>query len=53
VRLFLKYYARAVAIAGSAILILTLVHGEAWVTRIWSITLLLAATMGNCQPRVS
>ena len=44
VRLFLKYYARAVAVVGSAILILTLVHGEAWVTRTWSITLLLAAT---------
>ena len=43
-RLFLKYYARAVAVVGSAILLLTLLHGEAWVTRTWSIALLFAAT---------
>ena len=43
-RIFLKYYARAVAVAGSGILLLTLVHGEAWVTRSWSIALLFAAT---------
>jgi methyl-accepting chemotaxis protein len=44
VRLFLKYYARVIAVVGSAILLLTLVHGEAWVTRIWSIALMFAAT---------
>ncbi|HEX2778902.1 MAG TPA: hypothetical protein VHM30_05335, partial [Gemmatimonadaceae bacterium] len=44
-RLFLKYYARAVAVAGSAILLLTLFHGEAWVTRVWGITLLFGATI--------
>ncbi|NUQ22144.1 MAG: GAF domain-containing protein [Gemmatimonadaceae bacterium] len=33
------------AIAGSAVLLLTLLHGEAWVTRVWGITLLGAATV--------
>ena len=44
-RLFLKYYARAVAIVGSAILLLTLLHGEAWVTRVWGITMIGVATV--------
>jgi methyl-accepting chemotaxis protein len=44
VRLFLKYYARAVAVVGSAILLLTLIRGESWVTRVWSIALMFAVT---------
>ena len=44
-RLFLKYYARAVAVVGSAILLLTLLHGEAWVTRVWGITMIGVATV--------
>lgn len=44
-RLFLKYYARGVAIAGSIALLLVLSRGEQWVTRGGTMAILFAATV--------
>ena len=52
-RLFLKYYARALAVAGSAVLLLTLLHGEAWVTRVWGITMIGVAALALRRFQIS
>ena len=52
-RTFLKFYARGVAVAGSAILLLLLGRAEEWVTRVGVIVLVFVATLGLRRFQIS